>query len=285
MTYVGVMQCPTCGYEPRSVAEAQQHEAAFIGHKVVYRPRKAGDRMAKLYGSMAGARTAGLVGHDEITLQGQTWKGCVRVWLDDEGNFEVYVADQDGENGLKLIEGNVNTRTAADSQGNPFQAAPLQDRLDPIVVKNRGKAYAQGGGKKAAAAPTQAPAPARSPAAAAQAPPPARAKPQAQTKKTAASPTPMPSQKSRPAGKPSGRVAAAPGASGPGFNVADFKVGDKVALARIGSSAMRAVVGEEGIIEKIRVKSPIGPQVLIEWESAGAGTVYPDQGDVIAKVT
>lgn len=273
--------CKTCGYETDLPHEVLQHTAAYQGHLAVWRGnRKAGGEVAKLYGSMSGARTAGLVGHDEMTAQVQTWKGVVRLWMDADGNFEVYVADQEGENGLKLIEGNANTRTATDSQGNSFQAAPLQDKLDPIVVKNRGKAYTQ----KAAGAP--APAPSRSPAAAAAAPPPTRAKPQAQTKQTKAPAQKMPSQqpKSRAAGPPTGRVAAAPpSTTGPGFNVSDFSVGDKVMLAKVGSSAMRAVVGEEGVIEKIRVKSPIGPQVLIEWENAGAGTVYPDQGDVIAK--
>lgn len=286
MAYRSQLVCSQCGYQASTYQEAQQHSLAYGGHVLTYRPtRKAGESgMAKLYGSMAGARTAGLVGHDELTAQVQTWKGCVRIWMDEDGNFEVYVADQEGENGLKLIEGNANTRTATDSQGNPFQAAPLQDKLDPIVVKNRGKAYAQKGGAKGGQTPA---APARSAAAAQAAPAPRKAAPQPKPTRTQAPATPMPSQKKRAPGKPSGRATAQPAGSapqGPGFHVSDFAVGDRVMLAKVGSSAMRAIVGEEGKVEKIRVKSPIGPQVLIEWDTAGAGTVYPDQGDVITKV-
>src|SRR5437762_3237158 len=55
------------------------------------------NEMAKLYGSMQGARAAGLVGHKEMTAQiltGTAAKqtGMLRAYVDDNGDYFVYLA-------------------------------------------------------------------------------------------------------------------------------------------------------------------------------------------------
>lgn len=229
--------------------------------------------MAEMYGSMAGSRTAGLVGHDEMSAQLQTWKGAIRVFLEKDGHFEVYVADEKGENGLKLIEGDVNTRTAKDCAGQDFAVSPLADKLEPIVVKNRGKAFANKQGASA------------SPQQAAQARVKQATPPKPQKKSTPAPATQMPSQQvaaaqsaakqTRPAGKP--------GKAAPGFDIKDFNVGDSIVVKTVTDAKSPAKPGTVGVIEKIRARSALGPQVVCDGGAIGGFTVFPNEGDVIEK--
>lgn len=215
--------------------------------------------MANLYGSMMGTRAAGLVGKEEMTAQVQTWKGMVRVWSNKDGEFEVYVADNEGENGMLLIQGNMNTRQATDADKEPFTAAELATTLDPIPVKNRGKGYTQKSGITPAPVP-QTVGTLRKP----------------NIKRQVASTGPMPSQQTKAQQQ---RTAARLA-----FKVEDFSVGDTVKLVEDPQGNLVAYgigIGTEGFIETIKVKSALGPQVMVNFGPQGAAPIFPKLGDKI----
>lgn len=206
--------------------------------------------MANLYGSMQGGRTAGLVGHNEMAAQLATHDGLIRTFIEHNGDYQVYLADEKGENGLLLIQGNVNRKTVADAAGNTIQMAPLKGKLDPIVVRNRGKAYAE------AKTNGKTPAPAQGGKAAT----PSRAKKNTKKKKSA---------------PPEEEQAVK--------DVANLNEGDRIKIVECPSTPK--ATGDEGVIEKIKAKSAAGPQITVVTDHHGAVVVYPKQGDKIALLT
>lgn len=214
--------------------------------------------MANLYGSMMGARVSGNVGKEEMTTQIQTWKGLIRVWVRKDGEYEVYDANADGEEGRLLIQGNMDKRTAMDADNEPFNAATLSTTLDPIPVKNRGKGYTVKSGQQAPPVP-QIAGTLRRP----------------QIKKVVASMGPMPHQQAAKHMKASTKLA---------FKVEDFAVGDSVKLTDDPNNNLVAYgisVGAEGFIETIKTKGPLGPTVMVNFGPAGAVPIYPKLGDNI----
>ena len=231
--------------------------------------------MADLIAFSQGDRSTSLVSNrGEIVAQVNTWKGLVRVWMDKDGDFEVYVADEKGENGLLLLKGNANQRTASDAFGDPIKADPLAGRLDPIVVKNRTKAYTakQSGASSAAGTSSQA---ASAPSAqSAAAPSPATA---ATSNSTTSSASPKKTTRKKKAATTGTQVKTEK------FDASKVQAGTRVIFKLSGDGSSKAVQDEEGTVKKVGT-SPLGPIVEVNWDKAGFGTVFPEQGDVIEVV-
>lgn len=71
---------------------------------------------APLYGTMKGNRAVGYQAHRELVLQGQTEDGLVRVIIDKDGGYSIYVGEPDitvkgygAKNTVRVGTGNLNT--------------------------------------------------------------------------------------------------------------------------------------------------------------------------------
>lgn len=191
--------------------------------------------MADLYGSMSGARTAGLVGHEEMAAQIQTGSavkttGTMRMWVKRNGDFEVYLADGNGENGLLVAKGNVGKRTVSDAAGNPISVSPLAHKLEPIIVRNRGKAFAKKTPAAKAVTPTGA----------------------------GSGPGTSPQDDDEPKKAKATRARK--------IALEKLDVGDRVVAI---AETKKWKAGEEGTVENIRPDTPAGPAITVLFDESG----------------
>lgn len=256
------------------------------------RKRKAGDsQVANLYGQIQGSRNTGVVGHTHIitevftgTADKQT--GMVRLHVEADGEFYVYLADGDGENGLLLVKGNVPQKVVGDAAGEAISLEALSERLVPIVVRNRKPA-----GQKAQPAPQPQGgqhtngAPQRSAHKAAKAANSTRAAaPGTSSHQAPVTPTPLQEEAAARAAQGKTDTPAPEKPKTAKFDLSEFEVGQKVILRATANGKVKAQPGDIGTIEKIRATSAAGPQVTVVFAS-GVAVLFPTKGDVFTAET
>lgn len=218
------------------------------------------------------------MGHPQngIIVQANTWNGLVRIQLFPNGNFVGWLADEVGDNAVKFCEGNVDytihgQHVVKDADGNGLSIQDVKPLSPVMTTGNRMEdATAKHGGRatKRAAATAQTGQAATGMK--------ARTTSTGRVTTTTAAPTATPSQARRPAPQASKPVSA--------FDWKQFSEGDRVRLVSNPDGSSPALPGETGTVERIKGKTPVGPQLHIIWDNAPAGTVYPNLGDIIESV-